>query len=64
MNFRMANVAETFGIYDVNGMLVGKFETMNKADVARMTKKVVRQGGVYIVKSLRGGKAYRISVVK
>ena len=62
--FHVANVAETFGIYDVNGVFVGKFETMNKADVARMTKNVVRQGGVYIVKSLRGGKAFRISVVK
>lgn len=37
---------------------------MDKADVQRMTKNVVRTGGVYIVKSLRGGKAYRISVVK
>jgi O-glycosyl hydrolase len=64
MKLHVANVAETFGVYDVNGMFVGKFETMNKADVARMTKNVVRQGGVYIVKSLRGGKAYRISVVK
>ena len=63
-NFRVKNIAETFGVYDVNGMLVGKFEAMGMADVTRMMKNVVRQGGVYIVKSHRGGKAYRISVVK
>jgi hypothetical protein len=63
-NFQVKNVAETFGVYDVNGMLVGKFEAMGKADVQRMTKNIVRTGGVYIVKSLRGGKTYRISVAK
>ena len=60
----MANAVETFGVYDVNGMLVGKFEAMGAADVARLTKNVARRGGVYLVKSLRGGKTYRISVTK
>ena len=60
----MANAVKTFGVYDVNGMLVGKFEAMGAADVARLTKNVARRGGVYLVKSLRGGKTYRISVTK
>ena len=60
----MANAVEPFGVYDVNGMLVGKFEAMGAADVARLTKNVARRGGVYLVKSLRGGKTYRISVTK
>ena len=60
----MANAVEMFGVYDVNGMLVGKFEAMGAADVARLTKNVARRGGVYLVKSLRGGKTYRISVTK
>jgi O-glycosyl hydrolase len=61
---QMKNVAETFGVYDVNGMFVGKFEAMGRADVQRMTQNVARQGGVYFAKSLKGGKSYRISVVK
>ena len=63
-NFRMRNVAETFGVYDVNGMFMGKVEAMDRNDLQRKARSVVRTGGVYIVKSIRGGKTYRISVAK
>ena len=62
--FRMMTGVEHYSVFDLNGMLVGKFEAMGAADVARLTKNVARRGGVYLVKSLRGGKTYRISVTK
>jgi hypothetical protein len=62
--FRMPTEAENYSVFDVNGVLVGKFEAVGAADVARLTKNVARRGGVYLVKSLRGGKTYRISVTK
>ena len=62
-NFRMPTEAENYSVFDVNGVLVGKFLATTKADVQRMTKSVVRQNGIYFVKSL-GGKSYRISVAK
>ena len=60
----MMTGVEHYSVFDLNGMLVGKFEAMGAADVARLTKNVARRGGVYLVKSLRGGKTYRISVTK
>ena len=63
-DFRMPTEAENYSVFDVNGVLVGKFEAMTKADVQRMTKSVVRQNGIYFVKSLKGAKSYRISVAK
>ena len=63
-NFRMRDVAETFGVYDVNGMFMGKVEALDRNDLQRKARSVVRTGGVYIVKSIRGGKTYRISVAK
>ncbi|SHM73751.1 carbohydrate-binding protein [Fibrobacter sp. UWB7] len=62
-NFRLPTEAENYSVFDVNGVLVGKFLATTKADVQRMTKSVVRQNGIYFVKSL-GGKSYRISVAK
>ena len=62
-NFRLPTEAENYSVFDVNGVLVGKFQATTKADVQRMTKSVVRQNGIYFVKSL-GGKSYRISVAK
>ena len=62
--FRMMTGVEHYSVFDLNGMLVGKFEAVGAADVARLTKNVARRGGVYLVKSLRGGKTYRISVTK
>ena len=62
--FRMMTGVEHYSVFDLNGMLVGKFEAVESADVARLTKNVARRGGVYLVKSLRGGKTYRISVTK
>ena len=63
-DFRMPTEAENYSVFDVNGVLVGKFEAMTKADVQRMTKNVARQNGIYFVKSLKSGNAYRISVTK
>ena len=63
VDFRMPTEAENYSVFDVNGVLVGKFMATTKADVQRMTKSVVRQNGIYFVKSL-GGKSYRISVAK
>ena len=63
-DFRMPTEAENYSVFDVNGVLVGKFEAMTKADVQRMTKSVARQNGIYFVKSLKGAKSYRISVAK
>ncbi len=62
--FQLNNVSETYGVFDVNGVLVGKINAMTKDDVVRMTKNVARQGGVYFVKSLKTARSYRISVVK
>lgn len=62
-NFRLPTEAENYSVFDVNGVLVGKFMATTKADVQRMTKSVVRQNGIYFVKSL-GGKSYRIFVAK
>ncbi|MBQ7079607.1 MAG: carbohydrate-binding protein [Fibrobacter sp.] len=64
VDFRMPTEAENYSVFDMNGVLVGKFEAVTKADVQRMTKNVVRQNGVYFVKSLKSAKSYRISVVK
>ena len=63
-NFRLPTEAENYSVFDVNGVLVGKFLATTKADVQRMTKSVVRQNGIYFVKSLKSGNAYRISVMK
>ena len=63
-NFRLPTEAENYSVFDVNGVLVGKFLATTKADVQRMTKSTVRQNGIYFVKSLKSGNAYRISVTK
>ena len=63
-DLRMPTEAENYSVFDVNGVLVGKFEATTKADVLRMTKSTVRQNGIYFVKSLKSGNAYRISVTK
>ena len=62
--FQLNDVSETYGVFDVNGVLVGRINAMTKDDVVRMTKNVARQGGIYFVKSLKTAKSYRISVVK
>ncbi|WP_173475317.1 carbohydrate-binding protein [Fibrobacter succinogenes] len=64
VDFRMPTEAENYSVFDMNGVLVGKFEAVTKADVQRMTKNVVHQNGVYFVKSLKSAKSFRVSVVK
>ena len=64
VRMHMPTEAENYRVFDVNGMYVGQFEAMTKADVQNMAKKMVRQSGIYFVKSLKSAKSYRISVTK
>ena len=64
VRMHMPTEAENYRVFDVNGMYVGQFEALTKMDVQNMTKKVARQSGIYFVKSILGGKSYRISVAK
>ena len=64
VRMHMPTEAENYRVFDVNGMYVGMFKALTMAEVQNMTKKMARQSGVYFVKSIRGGKSYRIAVTK
>ena len=53
-----------YGIYDVTGMFLGRIEAAGLADVRAKTAGLVRNGGMFIAKPLRGGKMFRFSVTK
>ena len=53
-----------YGIYDVTGMFLGRIEAASIADVRAKTAGLVRNGGMFIAKPLRGGKMFRFTVTK
>ena len=63
-NLKVAPTAETFAVFGLNGNLIGKIEASNLDEVQQKTSSLVRKGGIYFVKSCKGSKMHRVSVVK
>ena len=52
------------GIDDVSGMFLGRVEAAGLAEVRVKTAELVRNGGMFIAKPLRGGQMFRFTVTK
>ena len=53
-----------YGIYDVSGMFLGRIEAAGLSDVKAKASELVRNGGMFIAKSVNGGKVLRFAVTK
>ena len=62
---RDLSVAEkNYNVFDAQGKKVGAFATRGVEDLHAITSGLVKNSGVYIVKSKNGGQAFRITVKK
>ncbi len=55
---------QTYGVYGLNGKFVGRIDAMNSVDVRSKVNSLVKESGVYVVKSLTTGTTLRLSVTK
>ena len=58
------DASRTYGIYGVDGSFVGRVDASNTFDVRTKVNALVKQSGIYFVKSVNGGHTLRISVTK
>ena len=58
------DASRTYGVYSLNGSFVGRVDASNNFDVRSKVNGLVKESGVYIVKSLTSGLTHRISVTK
>ena len=62
--FNAGKSPAVYGIYDVSGMFLGRVEATGLAEVKAKTAELVRNGGMFIAKPLRGGQMLRFTVTK
>ena len=62
--FDVSKSPAVYGIYDVSGMFLGRVEATGLAEVKAKTAELVRNGGMFIAKPLRGGQMLRFTVTK
>ena len=60
----MGSGSMAFSVYDVAGNCLGRVEAATKSELGAKTREMVRNGGVYIVKPVNGGKSMRFMVTK
>ena len=58
------DASRTYGVYGVDGSFVGRVDASNTFDVRTKVNALVKQSGIYFVKSLTSGHTHRISVTK
>ena len=58
------DASRTYGVYSLNGSFVGRIDALNSFDVRSKVSSLVKESGVYVVKSLTTGLTHRISVTK
>ena len=56
--------AQVYRVYSLNGAFVGRIDAMNSVDVRSKVNNLVKESGVYLVKSLTTGTSHRLSVTK
>ena len=54
----------TYGVFDLTGTCVGRLNALGAGDALRKAREMVGKDGIYVVKSLKGGPAYRFTVTK
>ena len=55
---------QSYGVYGLNGKFVGRIDASNSFDVRSKVNSLVKERGVYVVKSLTTGNTLRLSVTK
>ena len=58
------DASRTYGVYSLNGSFVGRVDASSSFDVRSKVSSLVKESGVYVVKSLTSGLTHRISVTK
>ena len=58
------DASRTYGVYSLNGSFVGRIDASSSFDVRSKVSSLVKESGVYVVKSLTSGLTHRISVTK
>ena len=58
------DASRTYGVYSLNGSFVGRVDASSSFDVRSKVSSLVKESGVYVVKSLTTGFTHRISVTK
>jgi beta-xylosidase len=58
------DASRTYGVYSLNGSFVGRVDASSSFDVRSKVSSLVKESGVYFVKSLSTGNTHRISVTK
>ena len=58
------DASRTYGVYGIDGSFVGRVDASNAFDVRTKVNALVKQSGIYFVKSVNGGHTLRISVTK
>ena len=54
----------SYGVFDLTGACVGRLNALGASDALRKAREMVGKDGIYVVKSLKGGPAYRFTVTK
>ena len=63
LGFNRAAATSSYRVYSLNGDMLGTVEC-GRSDILKATSEIVRHGGVYVVRPVLGGLAFRISVAK
>lgn len=60
----VGNVAMDYVVFDLVGNYVGRINAVNTEDARQKTSNLVRNGGLYFVKSVNSSRLYKFSVTK
>ena len=63
-DFQVNAAPATYGVFDLTGACVGRLKALGAGDALRKAREMVGKDGIYVVKTLKGGPAYRFTVTK
>jgi len=64
MNFNGQNGVSSYGIFDMNGTLLGKVNASSMSEATSLAKNVVRSAGSFCIRSLTTGNSRKVAITK
>lgn len=58
------NTDSHFSVFDMNGVFLGRIQANGISEIKSRTLDLTKRGGIYMIKSVKNGETFRISVVK
>ncbi len=60
----LGSVPQSYSVFDLNGVCIGRIQALGMSEITAQTRNLAKNGGMYVIKAVKGGETFRLTVTK